>query len=84
MAINDAEFKHLRDDVQDIKQGQKELKKIMIGNGEFDKSFSGRLLKLEYRVGSTPTWQWLIEKLAVPLVTALTTAGLLYFIFGAP
>jgi len=87
--ISRVEFDSLRGDVTEIKDDVKSLRRALYGsNGDSDKSIISRLLSLEFRlnsmIGNVPTWQWLIERFGVPVVTAIIVAAVMYFIYGAP
>ena len=56
---------------------------LMVGNGS-SSAILPRLRELELVMGNVPTWQRIGEKFLTPIVTAISTAGLLYLLFGAP
>ena len=68
-------------DIQAIKEEQKLQRRIVIGNGDIDKSLTGRVQKLEMRTGNVG---YVVDKLLTPLITALVTAALVYVLFGTP
>ena len=84
VCISKAEYDHLLEEIKEVKHGQRELWKVIVGNGHHDESVCGRISRLEFRLGSTPSWQWIIEKTIIPVSTAIATAAAMYFIFGAP
>ena len=68
-------------DIQAIKEEQKLQRRIVIGNGDIDKSLTGRVQKLEMRTGNVG---YIVDKLLTPVLTAIVTAALMYAIYGTP
>ena len=68
-------------DIQAIKEEQKLQRRIVIGNGDIDKSLTGRVQKLEMRTGNVG---YIVDKLITPVLTAIVTAALVYLIYGSP
>lgn len=83
--ISRVEFDALRGDVSEIKEDVKSLRKVLYGaNGDASKSIQARIQALEFQIGRVPTWQWLIEKLALPITVSILTAILVAAILRAP
>ena len=68
-------------DIQAIKEEQRLQRRIVIGNGDIDKSLTGRVQKLEMRTGNVG---YIVDKLLTPVLTAIVTAGLIYLVYGTP
>ena len=68
-------------DIQAIKEEQRLQRRIVIGNGDIDKSLTGRVQKLEMRTGNVG---YIVDKLLTPVLTAIVTAGVIYLIYGTP
>jgi hypothetical protein len=47
-----------------------ELHKLIVGNGEPARGLFYRVAFLEHRIGNAPTWQWMLEKTALPVILA--------------
>lgn len=80
--MNPAEFQQLlnlieknRRDIVTVRDDIIVVKKAVVGNGDYDKSLLSRVQLLELKIGSAPTWQWLIEKSLLPLL--MTGVGIL-------
>ena len=58
----------------------RDVKKAVIGNGNYDESLIARIQHLEYRIGNTPTWQWLLERTALPVIMVLIGLLLGYYL----
>jgi hypothetical protein len=65
----------LRAEVAELRMDLSKVCKAVVGNGEYDNALISRVQRLEYRIGATPTWQWVVEKLALPVAVGLA----LYF-----
>ena len=68
-------------DIQAIKEEQRLQRRIVIGNGDIDKSLTGRVQKLEMRTGNVG---YIVDKLLTPVLTAIVTAALVYALYGTP
>ena len=56
---------------------------LVVGNGSSN-AVLPRLRELELTMVNVPTWQRIGEKFLTPIVTAISTAGLMYLLFGTP
>jgi len=70
-----------REDIKDIKDEQRLQRRIVIGNGDLDKSLTGRVQKLEMRTGNVG---YVVDKLLTPIITAIVTALVVWALIGTP
>ena len=68
-------------DIQAIKEEQRLQRRIVIGNGDIDKSLTGRVQKLEMRTGNVG---YVVDKLLTPIITAIVTAVVVWALIGTP
>ncbi len=76
-----SELTDLQREVSRLSDEVLKLRRVIVGNGEYNTSILARMLLLETRQKG---WQWVVDKFGAPAITGVIIGIIMYVLYGAP